>query len=276
MTKSACAETAPDNSILFRPPGKKGPQKKKKKPSSEKKPLSRKICRSSPPPPKTSSPPPPLPPPFPCHRRPLACIFMKSLFRTTIHRDEQRTMTGASAAEMRRWRLREEGKKKGDRGRSGRGRLVSIREGEKGWCKREKGERWRKSARTPNTRHIQPLVPAVRSSVRFFVMTVDETMTYFSGFSLPGVPHGSAIHIFPRAASLPAPQFLRTRARCLGCIRGVSCAFLFARYSSSLSLNPSTPALSSRVIRVEKRVKACPRDCSRIICDSTFHFERQV
>lgn len=63
-----------------------------------------------------------------CHRRPFACIFMKSLFRTTIHRDEQRTMT-ASAAEMeaRRWRPREGRKKKrakNDRG--GGGRETSI------------------------------------------------------------------------------------------------------------------------------------------------------
>lgn len=136
-----------------------------------------------------------------CHRRPFACIFMKSLFRTTIHRDEQRTMT-ASAAEMeaRRWRQREGRKKKrakNDRG--GGGRAASIHPRGR-WCEG-------KSAYA-NTRHIQPLVPAVRSFVRFFVMTVDETMTYFSGFSLPGCP--AALPFMP-SSCLPVSIILRRR-----------------------------------------------------------------
>lgn len=84
-------------------------RRKKKKPPGEK-PPSRKIGRFP-----TRSRRPPPPPPHPsitrlsrlCHRRPFACIFMKSLFRTTIHRDEQRTMTASAAAEMEAARRRE-------------------------------------------------------------------------------------------------------------------------------------------------------------------------
>lgn len=42
----------------------------------------------------------------------------------------------------------------------------------------------------------------LRSFVRFFVMTVDETMTYFSGFSLPGCP---AALPFTPSSSFPLP-----------------------------------------------------------------------
>lgn len=136
--------------------------------------LSRKIGRSPHPPGFPIRPPPSSLPypltwyPLPCHRRPLACIFMKSLFRTTIHRDEQRTMT-ASAAEMRRWKLYEEGKKKESRERGGgeaEGETGIHSRGRKGWYKREgQGSgRWRKSTYA-NTRHIQPLVPTFVRSV---------------------------------------------------------------------------------------------------------------
>lgn len=188
--------------------------------------------------------------PLPCHRRPLACIFMKSLFRTTIHRDEQRTMT-ASAAEMRRWKLYEEGKKKraGNGGEEKRnGRLVSIREGEKGGTSgrgREAGDGGK--ARTPTRATFSRSF--LRSFVRFFVMTVDETMTYFSGFSLPGCPAA-----LPFTPSLILPPFLppfarNTRASCTpprrhGCVLGLLLSskvlrvfFLhLARYSSYVPL----------------------------------------
>lgn len=135
---------------------------------------------------------------------------MKSLFRATIHRDEQRTMT-ASAAEMRRWRLCEEGKKRepgtgagGGEGGTGGGRQKRKGEagihsrGRKGWCEREEGGGGKACTPTRATFSRSFL----RSFVRFFVMTVDETMTYFSGFSLPGCP---AALPFTPSLVLPSP-----------------------------------------------------------------------
>lgn len=203
---------------------------------------------------KTRSPPPPPPVPV-SSARPLACIFMKSLFRTTIHRDEQRTMTVHRRRRCGGGGCAKKGKKKerDTAGEKRKGRLVSIREGEKGWREREEGggEVAKECTYAQREPHIQPPVPAF---VRFFVMTVDETMTYFSGFSLPGVPRGSAIHAFPasprpsvpparvHAASgaswapfPPSPPFFH---------RGVSCALFLPCVSSrvilrtSLSLNP--------------------------------------
>lgn len=172
---------------------------RKKKPPGEK-PPSRKIGRSSHPSGSpTRFPRLPAPPSYGsrlCHRRPFACIFMKSLFRTTIHRDEQRTMT-ASTAEMeaRRWRQREGGKKKESREREGN------------WYPSEREKRMMRGeaekARTPTRATFsRSFLLFVRSFVRFFVMTVDETMTYFSGFSLPGCP--AALPFMP-TSYLPVP-----------------------------------------------------------------------
>lgn len=199
--------------------------------------------------------------PLPCHRRPLACIFMKSLFRTTIHRDEQRTMT-ASEAEMRRWRLCEEEKKKrawnGGGGGGGAEGETGIHS--RGWCERARGEGGREAggggkARTPTRATFSRARFCVRSFVRFFVMTVDETMTYFSGFSLPGCPAAPPFTpppvLFPRSAHpfapegrarrvRPGPPFITTPSR-------VSSVFLPARRALFFA-HPSRLTLSSRVI----------------------------
>lgn len=83
-------------------------------------------------------------------------------------------------------------------GRGGRGRLVSIREGEKGGARREEGGGGKACTPTRATFSRSFL----RSFARFFVMTVDETMTYFSGFSLPGCP---AALPFTPSLVLPSP-----------------------------------------------------------------------
>lgn len=202
---------------------------------------------------------------------------MKSLFRTTIHRDERRTMT-ASAAEMRRWRLldalrRREKKRAGDEGypserlervvvvqagkQAARGRVVEkhVRQHTPHSVTRSRVRSFVRSSDRSFVRSFDRsfVRSFVRWFVRFFVMTVDETMTYFSGFSLPGCP--AALPFRPYSTSLllcsdqpphPCPD-ARMHAR-LGCIRllsprpEVSRAFFFV--CRALFLTPYPPRAS--------------------------------
>lgn len=178
---------------------------------------------------KSAARPNPLPPPPPpflpfhhtssrlCHRRPFACIFMKSLFRTTIHRDEQRTMT-ASAAEMeaRRWRQREGRKKKRVKNDRGAGKLVSNRGGD--------GSEGRRKSAYANTRHIQPLVPAVRSFGSLWWLSM-KRWHIFPDFHSRGAPrlfHSCLLHtsLFPSSCRHPSPppRYHSEHTRRLGCI----------------------------------------------------------
>lgn len=110
-------------------------------------------------------------------------------------------------------RRREKKKRAGNEGEEGReeeeeeerkGRLVSIREGEKGGTSGRRGAGrvagGGGKARTPTGATFSRSF--LRSFVPFFVMTVDETMTYFSGFSLPGCPAAP-----PFTPSLVLPPF---------------------------------------------------------------------
>jgi len=114
----------------------------------------------------------------------------------------------------------------------------------------------------------------VRSFVRFFVMTVDETMTYFSGFSLPGCPAAlpftpSLVHSSPfarnqarvQAASPrvhPRPPFIASPSRFLFLCR------LFVFFVRPLSLNP--------FLENDLHVKRV-NDCRGITRDSIFNFK---
>lgn len=106
---------------------------------------------------------------------------------------------------MRR-REKKESQEQGGGGRGGTGGGRQRRKGEagihsrgrKGWCEREEGGGGKACTPTRATFSRSFL----RSFVRFFVMTVDETMTYFSGFSLPGCP---AALPFTPSLVLPSP-----------------------------------------------------------------------
>jgi hypothetical protein len=77
-------------------------------------------------------------------------------------------------------------------------------QGREGWRRSdEEEEGGRKSTYVRQHASHSAARSCVRSFVRFFVMTVDETMTYFSGFSLPGCPAALAFTPSPVTPLLP-------------------------------------------------------------------------
>lgn len=134
-----------------------------------------------------------------------------------------------------------------------KGRLVSIREGEKGGTSgRRGGAGGGGKARTPTRATFSRSF--LRSFVRFFVMTVDETMTYFSGFSLPECP--AALPFTPSLIPPPSlsPGTRETRACTLWASfhRSPSSLARFLSICRALfSAHPSRLTLSSRVIYVQ-------------------------
>lgn len=163
----------------------------------------------------------------------------------------------ASAAEMRRWRCcTKKGKKESQvrEREEWKGRLVSIRERENGGRYKQEGEGDGK-ARMPT--HATFSRSFLRSFVRFFVMTVDETMTYFSGFYSRGAPRLCHSHLpsyLPPFLPFSPGTHARARRR-LECIlsssfhcASKSCVFSFCVSRVILFVYLSRLTLSSAVI----------------------------